>query len=146
MLTSEEQRKTQHQFKHGRARTDEFEHAAFRSRTKDLVGFSGCFRFLPEFAVNSRFSRFLPPVSWYFRVFPNGFKADIRHITGSTIRCNRPGYTHDGAGALPFGQTLGWSLGCIPIFSVKSPRDLSYCAWLIAPCSKNVSNSFFCRR
>ena len=65
--------------------------AAFWSRTKDLVGFSGYFRFLPEFAANSRFCRFFPPVTRYFRVFPDGFKLDIRHIKGSTDRCNHPG-------------------------------------------------------
>ncbi len=54
-----------------------FEPAAFWSRTKDLVGFSCYFRFLPDFAASSRFFRLFPPVSRYFRVFPDGFKLDI---------------------------------------------------------------------
>ena len=43
--------------------------------------FSVYFRFLPEFTVNSRFCRFIPPVSRYFRVFPDGFKLDIRRLS-----------------------------------------------------------------
>ena len=31
----------------------------------------------------------------------------------------------------------------IPIFLIKSPRDLSYCAWEIAPCSRNRSSVCF---
>ena len=47
-----------------------FEPAAFWSRTKDLVGFSAYFRFLPGFAANARFCRFFrlsPGISAYFQ-------------------------------------------------------------------------------
>ena len=53
--------------------------------------FSGYFRFLPGFAANARFCRFFPPVSRYFRVFPNDFQVDIWHFAGSTVHCNRSG-------------------------------------------------------
>jgi hypothetical protein len=54
---------------------------AFWSRSNDIVGFSGYFRIFPEFAANARFFRLLPPVSRYFRVFPDGFKLDIRRLS-----------------------------------------------------------------
>ncbi len=104
-----------------------FEPAAFWSRTKDLVGFSAYFRFLPGFAVSSRFCRFFPPVPRYFRVFPNGFKLDIRHFTGSTVRCNLMGCTHERACALPFDY-------CASSYSITSsgldfffPFQYSFC-------------------
>ena len=43
--------------------------------------FGQFFRFLPEFAVSSRFCRFFPPVTRYFRVFPDSFKVDIWTFT-----------------------------------------------------------------
>ncbi len=55
--------------------------------------FSGYFRFLPGFAVSSRFFQFFSPVSGYFRPFPNGFKLDIQLI--SLFFCSlQPGRLH----------------------------------------------------
>jgi len=63
----------------------------------------------------------LPLTAVYCRIIPS---ADRR----TCQCCNAPRCYHSIPGALPFGQSLGSLLDCMPIFSVKSPRDISCCA------------------
>ena len=97
------------------------------------------------FAIFPRLCNEKPRISENFRFFHAIFKVDIlpfRSILKVQFTLQPGRLQHPPGHALPFGQTFG----SMPIFSVKSPRDLSYCARLIAPCSRNVSNNSFCRR
>lgn len=97
------------------------------------------------FAIFPRLCNEKPRISENFRFFHAIFKVHIlpfRSILKVQFTLQPGRLQHPPGHALPFGQTFG----SMPIFSVKSPRDLSYCARLIAPCSRNVSNNSFCRR
>ena len=104
---------------------------------------SGNFRKLPVF---SAFCRLFPPVSGNFEAVLNWTFGIFLTYKGAIPGCNRSGCSIIIARASPFGQTFGSPFGSIPIFAVRSPSDLSYCARLIAPCSRSVSNNSFCRR
>ena len=97
------------------------------------------------FAIFPRLCNEKPRISENFRFFHAIFKVDIlpfRLILKVQFTLQPGRLQHPPGHALPFGQTFA----SMPIFSVKSPRDLSYFARLIAPCSRNVSNNSFCRR
>ena len=104
---------------------------------------SANFRNLPVF---SAFFRLFPPVSGNFEAVLNWTFGIFFTFKGAIPGCNRSGCSIPTGRALPLGQTFGSPFGSMPIFTVKSPSDLSYCARLIAPRSRKVSSNCFCRR